>query len=726
LPGKTRSISTGNVPASPDAPRKASVGRILVLKIVLIAFFLLVAFRLIQVQVVDARWYQQIARKQHEAKVELPASRGSVMDRNGRVLVSNTMFVSFGADPKLVGNKKGQIADRFSRVFGKPRETYRTRLASPQKRFVWLERQVDPTSSSRVRASEFEGVIQMNEPKRMYHYDHVAGQVLGLTGIDNNGLSGIELQCDELLKGTKGHVIMQRDGLGRHRPSMDYPRIEPVNGNSVVLTLDLELQAIAEEELRKGVERNKSDAGLVIMMDPATGELLAVAMYPKVNPNRYSAADTFALKNRVVADMYEPGSVFKLVATSIALEEDLVKPEEKFFAENGTYVVPLPGSTTRKITDTHPSGWLTFREAVEQSSNIVFAKVSNRIGAERLFMKARDFGFGTATGVDLPGEVRGDLKKPTEWSGTTLNSMAYGYEVGVTPIQIAAAYGALANYGVLMKPYIVKQIRNEQGEVLSETRPQTIRRVLSKESANLVTQMLEGVVERGTGDGARIEGMKIAGKTGTSRKVVNGKYNVGSYVASFAGFFPADDPRVVCLVMMDNPREGGYTGGLASAPIFREIASKVTATSGRFNKSSEPVHVGRHPVVVPDVANLNVEVAREMLEGRGFNVQTSGKGNTVLAQSPNAGEKLLTDGVINLATDQASAQVPAGFTRVPYLGGLSIRRALNRLTIQHLEAEVAGSGVVDQQYPLAGTLVKTGSSVRIRCTAAGSLLTSAR
>ncbi len=726
MPEKSRSINTGNSPASPDAFRKASVARILILKIGLIGFFVLVASRLIQIQVVDAGRYQEIARRQHEAEVDLPASRGSVLDRNGRVLVSNTMFVSFGADPKLVSNKSGQVAARFSQVFGKPREMYRTKLASTQKRFVWLERQVNPSSSSRVRASEFEGVIQMNEPKRMYHYDYVAGQVLGLTGIDNNGLSGIELQCNELLKGTNGHVVMQRDGLGRHRPSMDYPRVEPVNGNTVVLTLDLELQAIAEEELRKGVERNKSDAGLVVMMDPASGELLAVAMYPKVNPNRYSAADTFALKNRVVADMYEPGSVFKLVATSIAMEEDLVTPDEKFFAENGTYVVPLPGGTTRKITDTHPAGWLTFREAVEQSSNIVFAKVSDRIGAERLFVKARDFGFGTATGIDLPGEVRGDLKKPTEWSGTTLNSMAYGYEVGVTPIQIAAAYGVLANHGVLMKPFIVKEIRNEQGEIISEARPQIIRRVVSRETASRVTRLLEGVVERGTGEGARIDGMKIAGKTGTSRKVINGKYNIGSYVASFAGFFPADEPRVVCVVMMDNPREGGYTGGLASAPIFREIAAKVTATSGRFSKSSDPVYVGKQSTVVPDVANLNIVVARDILEGRGFTVETSGKGNTVFTQSPAAGEKVLTDGVIRLATDEASAKIPAGFTKVPYLGGLSMRRALNRLTIQRLEAEVSGSGVVDQQYPVAGTVVKAGTSVRIRCTPAGSKLMSAR
>ncbi len=705
--------------------RKAALGRVLVLKICLLVFFAIVVLRLVQIQVVESPKYQEIARKQYEAKVPLPAARGNIFERNGKILVSNSTFVSFAADPKVVRGDVALVADRFSRVFGKSREEYRSKLTTPQRRFVWLERLVNPATSSKIRAADFEGVVQLDEPKRLYHYDHVAGQILGFTGIDNNGLSGIELQCDELLSGTNGYVVMQRDGLGRRRPSVDYPRVEPSNGKSLVLTIDLELQAIAEEELRKGIERNKSSAGLVVMMDPRTGELLAMALYPILNPNRYSVADTTAMKNRIITDMFEPGSVFKLVTESAALENNLVKLEEKFFAENGDYLVTLPGGKQRHITDTHPAGWLTFREAVEHSSNIVFAKLSDRIGAERLFTMARNYGFGTATGTDLPGEVRGDLKKPTEWSGTTLNTLAYGYEVGATPIQIASAYAALANKGILMKPFVIKQVVDEHQNVVAETQPQVIRRVVSKETAEVITSLFEGVVERGTGEGAKVEGLRIAGKTGTSRKVVNGKYNIGSYTASFAGFFPAEDPKVVCLVMLDNPREGGYTGGLASAPIFRAIAEKIIAMSGRFNKNPEQF-AGRQPVVIPDVANLNVDVAKDILEAHGFDVEISGNGKTVLGQTPVAGTKALDETSIRLATDHPGAKVPEGFAIVPDVRGLTMRRAINRLTIQKLDAEVRGSGIVSTQAPPPGRMVKAGMRISITCSPKGNALVSLR
>lgn len=710
---KTKNISQpGN---SFGSLRNASLGRILTLKIGLLLFFAVVVLRLVQIQVIESSRYQEIARKQYEAKVPLPAARGNIFDRNGKILVSNTTFVSFAADPKVVRGDVALVADRFSRVFGKSREVYRSKLTTPQRRFVWLERLVNPTTSSRIRATDFEGVVQMNEPKRLYHYDHVAGQILGFTGIDNNGLSGIELQCDELLKGSNGYVVMQRDGLGRRRPSVDYPRVEPSNGKNVVLTIDLELQAIAEEELRKGIERNKSNAGLVIMMDPHTGELLAMALYPNLNPNKYSVADTAAMKNRIVTDMFEPGSVFKLVTASAAIENNMVKLEERFFAENGDYLVTLPGGKPRHITDTHPAGWLTFREAVEHSSNIVFAKLSDKIGAERLFTTARDFGFGTATGTDLPGEVRGDLKKPNEWSSTTLNALAYGYEVGATPIQIASAYAALANKGVLMKPFIIKQVLDEHQNIIAETQPQVIRRVISEKTADVITNLFEGAVERGTGEVAKVEGLRIAGKTGTSRKVINGKYNIGSYTASFAGFFPVEDPKVVCLVMLDNPREGGYTGGLASAPIFKGIAKKIAATSERFDKRPQLL-VGKQPVVIPDVANLTVDVATGILEAHGFDVKISGNGKNVLAQTPAAGTKAMSEISVRLATDQASAKVPEGFAIVPDLRGLTMRRAINRLTMQQLDAEIVGSGIVSTQNPPPGRMVKVGTRIALRCT----------
>jgi cell division protein FtsI (penicillin-binding protein 3) len=687
----------------------------LVLKIALLLVFVVVALRLVQIQVLEAPAYRVIARRQYEAKIVLPATRGSIYDRTGRTLVSNTMFVSLGADPQIVGDRASSVAGQLARMFGKPKSFYQEKLTDPARRFVWLERRVKPEEAKLLDTSSTDGVIVLNEPQRMYHEDHGAAQLLGFTDVDNNGLSGIELEFNEQLKGADGYVVMQRDALGRRRPSVDYPRVDPVDGDNILLTIDLEYQAIAEEELRKGVERNKASSGLVIMLDPRTGEILAMANYPGGMPSNLPTVDPAVFKNRVITDMFEPGSVFKIVTASAAIENNLVRTDQKFFAEHGNYVIRLPGGKLRTITDTHPYGMLTFQEALEVSSNIVMAKVSNRIGPELLYTTARNFGFGASTGLELPGEASGELKKPSQWSGTTLNSIAIGYEVAVTPLQIAAAYAAVANSGILMKPYVVKQIVSPHGDVLLETGQQMIRRVVTETTARALEHLFEGVVERGTGMTARVSGIRVAGKTGTSRKVIDGKYVPGSYVATFAGFFPVEDPAVVCVVMLDDPKAGGYTGGLASAPIFKGIAEKVTATSGRFMRSAPIPYAGKQPRVVPDVSNLRVEVATDLLHEQGFEVERSGNGMIVGDQSPAPGTKLASGSVVRLSASQDMGEVQHGVTVVPDLRGLTVRRAVNRLSARQLDYIVEGSGIVAAQVPSAGERVKIGTSVTMRC-----------
>jgi cell division protein FtsI (penicillin-binding protein 3) len=689
--------------------------RMLWTKIVLLLLFVVVAFRLVQIQVIRSGEYREIARRQYEARVTLPATRGAIQDRNGDVIVSNTMYVSFGADPKIIGDDARPVAAHFSGVFGRPGSYYLSLLADRQKRFVWLERGVSPQIARKIKPDRFDGLIQLKEPKRLYHYDHLAGQVIGFTDIDNNGLSGIELEYDAQLRGNNGYIVMQRDGLGRKRPSVDYPYVEPVNGSTLFLTLDLEYQAIAEEELRKGVERSRAEAGLVVMLDPATGEVLAMANYPFLNPTRASATPQALMKNRTITDMFEPGSMFKIITASAAIEYKLVGAGKSFSAEQGTYQITLAGGKKRTISDTHAYDRLTFREAVEFSSNIVLSKISDIVGAERFYVTARNFGFGIATGIELPGEVRGELKKPSEWSGTTLNSMAIGYEVGVTPIQIAAAYAALANNGVLMKPIVVKRVVGPDGRDVFASHPQKIRTVIGASSAQQLTEFLTGAVDHGTGKGARIEGFPIAGKTGTARKFIEGQYQTGSYTASFAGFFPADDPKVVCVVMLDNPREGGYTGGLASAPIFRAIAAKVKATSDRFRKAPAPLIVGRQPVMVPDVTNLTLEAAETILREHGFTVETSGTGALVLRQQPAAGSSVARGAVVTVGTDAATRPSREGYAVVPDISGLSMRRAINRLTMLELGIQVRGSGIVTEQSPRPGEEIRKGGVVSIRC-----------
>ncbi len=696
--------------------QQGSRQRVLVLKVVLLVFFLIVVARLVQIQVFDSSRYKEIARRQYEVKVDLPAARGNIYDRSDNMLVSNSVCVSFAADPKQIQEYAGEVADRFASVFERPRQSYLEKLSTKGTRFVWLERRVKPDYSRMIRADQYEGLIELGEPRRLYHFDHVGGQMIGFTDIDNNGLSGIEFQFDRYLKGINGFVVMQKDGLGRRHPSVDYPRVEPVNGKNVQLTIDIEYQAIVEEELKKGIERNMAESGLVVMMDPSTGEVLAMANYPPLNPNDAANVDQALMKNRSITDLFEPGSVFKVVTASAALEHNLVKPEQKFFAEHGSYAVRLPGQKKpRIITDTHKYGTLTFQEAIELSSNIVMAKVSDKIGAELMYTMARSYGFGTETGIELPGEIRGELKNPTEWSGTTLNTMAYGYEVGVTPLQIVAAYAAVANKGVLMKPFIVRQVQDEHGQVIAMTQPQKIRTVISRSTALTLTRFFEGAVQRGTGISARIPGIAIAGKTGTSRKFIDGRYETGNYTASFVGYFPAEDPKVVCLVMLDHPRVGGYTGGLVSAPIFRGIAQKIHSMSGRFARKQFAAVAGDHLTAVPDVTGLQANAAKTMLVARGLEVDIRGNGTVIRSQSPRSGLLLPRGNVVTLTTIESPPSAMPGYTIVPDVRGLPMRRAINTLTAQHLETGLTGSGIAVSQSPAPGVQVKLGARIFIRC-----------
>ena len=706
----------------PPADKAASEFRtsFLLLKFFFALFFVIIGFRLVTIQVLDAGRYRDLARKQYEQRFVLPAVRGNVEDRNGNVLASNTMYVSFAADPKIVGDDARRVAAAFARVFGRSSAFYLDRLGGPsgsdKKRFVWMERSVRPEVARRIEQAHLPGIVMMNEPKRLYHYDHVAGTLIGFTDIDHQGISGLEMMLDADLRWSNGSVTLQRDGLGRTRPSADYPRVEPVNGRDVTLTIDIEYQAVAEEELRRGLETNGADAGLAVLMDPHTGEILALAVAPGVNPNSPGAVDPALARNRVVTDIFEPGSVFKVVTAGAAYEHGLVRPEDRYYAERGSMKVTI-GKYVRTIKDTHEHEWLTFRQAMEVSSNIVMAKVGKAVGSDRLYRMARDFGFGVPTGVDIPGEVRGALKRPSSWSGTTLQTMSYGYEVGVTPLQTLAAYGAVANGGILVRPYVVRSVRMPSGETVRSQSTTVIRRVIAPGTARLLTEALEGVVDRGTAMDVRIPGVRIAGKTGTARKVVDGVYAAGFYTASFAGFFPAEDPQVVGVVMMDNPRTRGYYGGITSGPVFRAIAERIVNSSSRISRT---VVAQRDPqrnriLSVPDVRSMQPEFARQMLSSMGLKGRTYGTGPLVVRQTPEAGRPAEAGDVVSLVLGRAAKPSTDGSVSVPDLRGMSVRRAMNRLVVEEFDVVVRGSGVVRQQMPAAGAKTRSGASVTLVC-----------
>ena len=646
------------------------------MQVVFLLLFGAVIFRLVRLQVVDARMYRDIAARQYQMKVALPGARGLLYDRNGNALASNSLFVSFAADPKSAAEDVETVAGTFAKVFGKPKQYYAEKLRADS-RFAWLERQVPAEYLRKIEPGELPGVVVRYEPKRLYHNDHVAGQLVGFTDIDNHGVSGVELEFDRELRGVDGYVVFQRDGTGRARPAVDYPRVEPSNGHDIYITIDLPLQSIVEEELKKGIEGSKSEGGLALVLQPWTGEVLAAAQYPTLTPSEYFLSETKDQRLRAVTDVFEPGSVFKVVTASAALEYGVVKPQQQFYAEMGTYVVAIGNGHTRKITDTHEYGWLTFRQAMAYSSNIVMAKVSDIVGAERFYKTARDYGFGIPTGIELPGEVKGTLKHPSQWWSTSLNSMAYGYDVGVTAMQIAAAYGAVANGGTLMKPYILRKEVDASGQIVRETHPEVIRRVISEGTAGTLKSFFSDVVEYGTAKPAKLAVVTVAGKTGTSRKYAEGKYETGNYTASFVGFFPVEHPAMVCLVMLDHPQGGSYTGGTVSAPVVRMIAERSVSTSDLYAE----ILTSKEPGAAPDRAGSE-------------------------AQSPPAPQA---------PPPEAKTRAVLQESAVPDVTGFSVRRAVALLIAQNLDPVVKGSGIVVAQNPSAGRPATKGMKVVLTC-----------
>jgi cell division protein FtsI (penicillin-binding protein 3) len=558
------------------------------------------------------------------------------------------------------------------------------------------------------------GVRLRAVPRRKYNFNALAGPVIGYTNIDNCGQSGIELEMDEELSGNEGFIVYQRNAHGTRRPEVDYPKVEPVNGRSVVLTIDQVYQSIAEEELTRGVELHDAESGRCIILDPTTGEVLAMANAPSIDPNKLSEYSPEKARNRSVTDLYEPGSTFKIVAMSAALNEELHEPEDRINAENGSwkYHAKVP-----PIRDDHPYASLTLRGAFEHSSNIVSAKLANELGDERFYKYARNFGFGVKTGIELPGELNGDLRKPLDWDGTTLNLMAFGYGLAVTPLQIACAYAAIANDGVLMRPFIRRWLLDEDRNIVDESTPQVVRRVVSSETSLIMREFMQGVVDSGTAKLARIEGMNIGGKTGTSQRLVDGSYSDKSHVASFVGFFPVEKPRVLILVILDAPKLG-YYGGSSAAPIFRRIAMRIINSSSDFAKEPEPMYAsfkGNDHVRVPNVRGMGVDAARLVLKAHGFHLEATGKGSVVGAQFPDENTFTSRRTTVNITLVSMDSDSTNGMIRVPDVVGMSLRQAMNFIKGMKLEPSPVGSGVVTAQYPAAGSYVPRGS----RCTIDG-------
>jgi len=675
--------------------------RLYALGAMLMAGLLVIGGRLVTLQLVDGDEYAEQARRQYESKVALQAERGSLYDRNGNLLATNIRSISFAVDPKHVQNPK-KLATAFAGALGESYESWLAKVTAKNTSFVWLRRKVSGAPMEALKDIDDDGLIKLKEPLRHFEYASLGSQALGGTDIDNNGLNGVELYYNQQLKGSDGYIVMQRDAHGRRRPDVDLPQLRPEHGDGLVLTLDINVQGIVEDELRKGVERAGAASGTAIVIDPRTGEILALASYPTYDPNDLRSATPAAVRVRAITDMYEPGSTMKLVTAAAALEEGEVTPDDQIDAEGGTYKL---GSYT--IRDDHPANMISFREAIQYSSNIAFAKIATRVAPPRFYKYVRDFGFGIISGVDLPGEARGDVKKPSQFTNGTQEFMAFGYQLAVTPLQLACAYAAIANGGVMMKPHLLKKRLDRNGNVIEQIQPQEIRRVVSQETADTLRGLLVDVVEKGTGKEARISGLRVAGKTGTAQQLSGGEYSKSKYNASFAGFFPADEPKYTLLVLLDSPTNG-YHGGQVAAPIFREIARRIAGTSVP-EETPAPVYAAQGPeqfqqvarltkLRLPDLRGIDAGAAREIGVKFGCRVVVEGNGDVVLAEEPAHGTEVEAGSVITLVTT-----APGDTRQMPDLRGMSVRRALNILNTCRIRPQIRGAGIVRSQTPAPNT-----------------------
>jgi cell division protein FtsI (penicillin-binding protein 3) len=623
-------------------------------------FFAVVAGRSFYLQVIKEDELVRIAERQHQRTVPLTPVRGTIYDCTGAPLAVSVEMDSCYAEPRTIENIH-ETASKLAPVLGMPVSELEAKLTG-NRSFAWLQRRILPETAAKVKELDLDGIGLVKEPKRFYPNSEVASHVIGFTGLDPEGLEGIELRYDPMILGNTGYLITERDALGREIARKGTVVKNASKGHNVTLTLDKNIQYITEKELAKAVTSSGARSGIAIVMEPQTGKVLAMANYPGFNPNTFSKFSPFALRNHAIADSFEPGSTFKAFLVAAALEEKAVAPGDGFNCENGAF--SLGGIT---IHDTHRYGYLSVSDILKYSSNIGAAKIGRRLGQDRLARYLRAFGIGDRTGIDLPGESPGNLRDRNRWFDADLATVSFGQGVSSSAIQLAAGFSVIANGGTLMKPYLVEKVTDENANVVQTFAPQARHRVVSEDTARKVTRMMETVTrEGGTGTNAAVEGYAVAGKTGTAQKVdpVTHRYSANKRTASFIGFVPADKPRLTILVVVDEPKTSPY-GGIVAAPAFGAIAQQSLCylhVPPEAGKGPKPLTV-KAPAPVTEVAEAAAEgsidyagegtqmpefrgmsmrqVLRAM-EKRGLNVRLIGSGRAI-EQSPASGHRITPD-----------------------------------------------------------------------------------
>ena len=618
--------------------------------------------RLVVLQVLQHADLVARADRQQMSTVPAPAKRGEIFDRNGHLLAYSVDADTIYAVPTEISDPEkttAALCEALDDCNRKTREELKERL-SQQRAFVYVRRRATPMQAKRVAALELDGIGFRKESKRFYPNRELAAHLLGYVGVDNVGLAGLEATYDKTVRGREGKLLVQTDAR-RHV----FSRLErsPTAGGSIELTIDEQLQYLAEREVRAGVDAARADGGTAVIMDPHTGEILAMASWPTFNPNDYGTAPETARRNRAVQDLYEPGSTFKLVTASAAIEERVIRPTDIVDVSAG--LIRFGG---RVIHDMHRNEPLSFSDVIVKSSNVGAIKVGLKLGAERMGLYIRRFGFGRPSSPDFPGESPGIVWESSKLNDSALASVSMGYQIAVTPLQMAAAASVIANGGTLYEPHVVRAIvKGRQRTIIA---PKVVRRAILPETAITLTDIMERVVADGTGKGARLVSYTVAGKTGTADKLVNGRYSPSQQNVSFVGFVPSRNPVLTVIVMVDSPRAGGDTGGAIAAPIFKRLADASLRRLG-VTPTINPVP----PVIVARRSDTPVTAA------------------------------------VAPIVAPAVVALPAGaVTGLPDLSGLSAREALRALARLGLTARMEGAGVVVQQQPAAGSPFEPGAT----------------
>ncbi|HVZ21430.1 MAG TPA: penicillin-binding protein [Vicinamibacterales bacterium] len=632
--------------------------------------------RLVVLQVFEHRDLVARATRQQMRTMDAAAERGDILDRKGRVLATSVSADSIYAVPSAIDDPKAVVAElctAFGDCTPKERESLVERLGK-NRQFAYVRREVSPEQAKRVAALNLAGIGSIKEDRRFYPNKELAAHLLGYVGVDNRGLNGVEFTYDRQIRGKAGTVLVQTDARNRAFARFERP---PTTGSTVELTIDEYLQHVAERELHAGVVENRAIGGTAIIMNPHTGEILAMANEPTFNPNAYREFDDVDRRNRAVQDLYEPGSTFKVVTASAALEEHVMPIDSLIDTDPG--IIKIPGRA-KPITEAshHNYHTLSFTDVIVKSSNVGAIKIGFKVGTERLSRYVSLYGFGHPVSPDFPSESSGIVWNPSKWTESALASVSMGYQVAVTPLQMVAAISSVANGGEMMEPRVLRAIY--QNGRRYETRPKVVRRVVSPDTAAALTGIMEGVVERGTATMAQMPGFTVAGKTGTAAKLVNGTYSTTAYNASFVGFVPSRNPAVAIIVVTDSPHNGPTTGGPVSGPVFKRIAEATLRYLGVGPTINPlpPVLVARHD-----------DGANDAVRTPSASVSQGGESPTV---------SFVSDG-------------PPG--TMPDLRGLSAREALRTLMRLGLSAHIDGSGVVVAQDPPAGAPLDTVSAGRV-------------